>query len=77
MINKRTDPSGRSDVYLMLLKIQNNHLVYFKRIQMELIDCVNIHEDLTISLKPHCNLPESLIVELKNTFTVLDNLPSE
>ena len=62
--------NNREDVYKRLLKIQGNHLWYFKQIQKELIDCVNISEDLNISLKPHCKLTEEIMAELGANFRI-------
>jgi len=60
----------RDDAIKTLAKIQMHHVAYFRKIKLELFDCLFIYDDLSIAVKPHCTLTPQIISELKNKFVV-------
>jgi hypothetical protein len=69
MRDRRKEAVSRDEVYNKLLLLQNRHLKYFREIQKELIDCVSIHDNLSISIKSHLTLKEDVIADLKLNFS--------
>ncbi len=59
---------NRNEVYKALLVVQKKHIIYSKQIQKELADCVTINNDMSISLRPHCELSQPVIEDLKKRF---------